>query len=430
MKGPFQNWEKMITSPVAVLGCGISGNGVCALLERLGLKYRVFDDQGCVITPSKLKSSSIVIVSPGFRPDHPWLLMARRMKKKVFGELDFASFFSESPITAITGTNGKSTIVTLLSHIFNKLGYNTTTAGNIGIPLSQLIADQVTPPERVFLEVSSFQSRSLSFLEPQQGIWTNFAEDHLNYHGSMEDYFQSKLSLLRRCQGDVFVGESVQIWAKRLSLNLPSQVRVIRPYSLKDSPISGNCFFNTLPQRENFALARAFAISLGVSVESFNHACLDYTPEPHRLAKINQIENVSFWNDSKATNFNAVIAACKSLRKPIYWIGGGQSKGISMDLFARELNEHIQRAYVIGEVGEEMVREFNTFDTPAVQCFSLQEAVECAYSEAKGSVSILFSPGFASFDQFRDYKDRGNIFNKSVLNLKKKFATTTQELLY
>ena len=82
MKGPFQNWEKMITLPIAVLGRGISGSGVCSLLERLGLKYRVFDDQGCVITPSKLKSSSIVIVSPGFRPDHPWLLMARRMKKK------------------------------------------------------------------------------------------------------------------------------------------------------------------------------------------------------------------------------------------------------------------------------------------------------------------------------------------------------------
>jgi hypothetical protein len=127
MIGPLEDWEKLMASPVAILGGGVSGRGVSALLQRLGWKFRVYDELGIKLTPAKLRSSALVVVSPGFRPDHPWLLLARQMKIRVLGELDFASCFTASPITAITGTNGKTTVATLLHHALSKLGHVTST---------------------------------------------------------------------------------------------------------------------------------------------------------------------------------------------------------------------------------------------------------------------------------------------------------------
>ncbi len=430
MTGPLQDWEKMMRFPVAVFGGGVSGRGACALLKRLGWKFRVYDERGIDLTPGKLRSSSLVLVSPGFRPNHPWLLLAREMKIKILGELDFASFFTPSPITAITGTNGKTTVATLLDHAFRKVGLKTSTAGNIGLPLSQLIAEQFSLNSRILLEVSSFQSRNLFCLQPEHVIWTNFAGDHLDYHGSMEDYFRSKFSLLQRCQKEIFVGQSVVRWAKRLSFDLSDQVKMISPVAGHIPSLCEDHFLNTYPQRENFSLASAYANSLGISKSEFILACKDYQAQPHRLKKIHQLDEVSFWNDSKATNFDAVIAACRSMRDPVFWIGGGQSKGGMIDEFARELSQYIAKAFVIGEVGQEMVRKINGFSVPATQCFSMEEAVEAAFQEANGQVSILLSPGFASFDQFKNYNERGNIFNQCVLELKKRFATSTQELLY
>lgn len=430
MKGVLKDWEKMKSLPVAVLGGGVSGQGVCSLLKRLGWRYRVFKDEGVELTPSKLRSSSLVVVSPGFRPGHPWLVMARELKVIVLGELDFASCFLYSPITAITGTNGKTSLATLLCHALHKLGYKAKVAGNIGYSLSQLIADSVSMDERILLEVSSFQARGLSHLKPEVGVWTNFAEDHLDYHASIEDYFQSKLSLISGCDDGIFVGSSVRVWARRLSIDLPEKTTVVPVHSELNYPDQKDHFLNSYPQQENFSLALAYASSLGIERQDFVKACEDYKPEPYRLCKVSEINEISFWNDSKATNFEAAIAACRSMKDTIFWIGGGQSKGGLIDEFARQISEFASQSFTIGEVGEDLAKKIKDFGSSATQCFSLREALECAYSEANGKVSILFSPGFASFDQFDDYNQRGDFYNKYVFDLKKRFATSAQELLY
>lgn len=430
MKGILKNWEKMTSLPVAVLGRGLTGQGACSLLKRLGWNYRIFEDKGVELTPNKIRSSALVVVSPGFRPDHPWLVMAREMNVKVLGELDFASHFLSSPITAITGTNGKTTLTTLITHVLNKLGRKAKSAGNVGYSLSQLIAESVSLNSRVILEVSSFQSRGLRCLEAENGIWTNFSEDHLDYHGSLEDYFFSKLSLISKCKKEIFIGRTVQSWAKRLSIKLPEQTIVV-PHSQELSYSNDHDhFLNSWPQRENFSLALAYARSLDIDDADFIEACEDYLPEPHRLSKISQFQGISFWNDSKATNFDATIAACRSMKNDIFWIGGGQGKGVQVDEFARQIGQFAKKSFTIGEVGEEMASKISSFGSSAVQCFTLREAVECAYAESNGNVEILFSPGFASFDQFKNYSERGDLFNQYVLDLKKRFATSAQELLY
>jgi UDP-N-acetylmuramoylalanine--D-glutamate ligase len=430
MRGILKDWEKMTSLPVAVLGGGVTGQGVCSLLKRLGWNYRIFEDTGIELTPNKLRSSAIVVVSPGFRPDHRWLVMAREMKIKVLGELDFASCFLSSPVTAITGTNGKTTLATLLTHALNKLGTKTKVAGNVGYSLSQLIADSISLDSRVILEVSSFQSRGLCNLKAENGIWTNFAEDHLNYHASLEDYFLSKFSLLKMCEKEIFVGKSVQSWAERLSIKLPGQAVVVPTSPELPYPRESDHFLNTWPQRENFSLALAYTRTLGLADVDFVNACEDYIPEPHRLNKVSQIEEVSFWNDSKATNFESTIAACRSMKSDIFWIGGGQSKGVQVDEFSRQVSEFAKKSFTIGEVGEELASKISSFGSSAVHCFSLREAVECAYAETNGKAAILFSPGFASFDQFKDYNERGDLFNQYVFDLKKRFASCTKQLLY
>ena len=286
MIGPLEDWEKLMSSPVAILGGGVSGRGVIALLQRLGCKFRVYDELGIRLTPAKLRSSALVVVSPGFRPDHPWLLLARQMKIRVLGELDFASCFTASPITAITGTNGKTTIATLLHHALSKLGHVTSTAGNIGLPLSQFVAEQLNVKSRILLEISSFQSRNISYLTPDRGIWTNFAEDHLDYHGTMKDYFLSKLSLLQKCQGEKFVGKSVLTWANRLSLDLPDNVQVISPSRQSSPSFDKEHFLSSYPQRENYALASGYASSLGISEEEFSW--------PAKIINLNHIDLPKF----------------------------------------------------------------------------------------------------------------------------------------
>ena len=195
MIGPLEDWEKLMASPVAILGGGVSGRGVSALLQRLGWKFRVYDELGIKLTPAKLRSSSLVVVSPGFRPDHPWLLIARQMKIKVLGELDFASCFTASPITAITGTNGKPRSLLLLHHALSKLGHVTSTAGNRPASFSIRCGTSECKDKRILLEeFFSITQHSL----PRSRNLDNFLEDHLDYHGTMEDCFLSKLSLFTK----------------------------------------------------------------------------------------------------------------------------------------------------------------------------------------------------------------------------------------
>ena len=223
---------------------------------------------------------------------------------------------------------------------------------------------------------------------------------------------------MKRCRDKIFVGKSVQAWARRFCFELPANSELVEPSTKENLHRHSNPFLDTYPQRENLALAKAFTESIGVPEHDFMEACRSYKPESHRLAKIHQIGEVSFWDDSKATNFEAVISACRSTDEPIFWIGGGQSKGVLVDEFARELSHFVDKAFVIGEVGEELAKKINHFGKSAEQCFSLTEAVESAFNEANEKTSVLLSPGFASFDQFTDYSERGKIFNQSVLNLK------------
>lgn len=426
MVADISKWEDLRAKPVAILGDGVSGTGVKKLLDRLHWKSKIFDEKGIPLSYSKLKNSSIVVVSPGFSPDHPWIQLVREMNLLLLSEMDFAAYFLPDSPLAITGTNGKTTLSSLIAHVYNKLGEKNVLAGNMGYSLSEYLSGSIGLNEKVILEISSFQSWDLSILKPKASIWTNFEDDHLDYHKSRENYFDAKLRLLERTDGPVWVGESVSDWANRLNRVLPSGHTMVKRVEQNEFPLSENHFLSSFPQRENYALAEAFFNSIGISARAFATLAEDYVPKEHRLSETAKIRDVRFWNDSKATNFSATLAACKSMRGRTIWIGGGKSKGVGFEKFAGSARKYLDEAYVFGEVAGDLVESFSTNGIRVRACQDLREAVRRAYDASTDKTNILFSPGFSSFDQFENFEERGEFFERIVLDLKSHAFKSTQ----
>ena len=427
MRNDFQDWEKMRRKPVAILGAGVSGRGVGALLDRIEWKYETYDEQGRVFGITEARACSLVVFSPGFAPAHSWLELARSESLPVMGEMDFGARFLENPVVAVTGTNGKTTLTTLLTQAWNALGKSAVAAGNVGLPLCELLASGLDRETLVFLEVSSFQAQGMKNLSPMGVLWTNFGEDHLDHHKNEEEYFLSKANLVENAgKGCVMVGRSVAEKARELKYALPDGAEIVDRKLGDASFLPESHFLSSFPQLENLSIAKAFASSQGIGEDEFNQAVLTYQPEPHRLQKIATIGKATFWNDSKATNAAAAVAACRNFSGNLFWIGGGKSKGEDSGRLSRLIKPFVKRAYVIGEMGEILGKTLREQGIVATFCNSLKEAVTRAYEEVTERTTVLFSPGFASFDCFANYAERGKSFVESVFDLKKLVSGTTQ----
>ena len=427
MRNDFQDWEKMRRKPVAILGAGVSGRGVGALLDRIEWKYETYDEQGRVFGITEARACSLVVFSPGFASTHPWINLARAENLPVMGEMDFGALFLENPVIAVTGTNGKTTLTTLLTQAWNALGKSAVAAGNVGLPLCELLANGMSRETLVFLEISSFQAQGMKNLSSMGVLWTNFEEDHLDHHKNEEEYFLSKANLVENAgKGCVMVGRSVAEKASELKYALPSYAEIVDRKPGDASFLPEAHFLTSFPQLENLSIAKAFAQSQGIGEDEFNRAVLTYQPEPHRLEKIATIGEATFWNDSKATNTAAAVAACRNFSGNLFWIGGGKSKGEDSGRLSRLIKPFVKRAYVIGEMREILGKNLREQGIVATFCNSLREAVTRAYEEVTERTTVLFSPGFASFDCFANYAERGKSFVESVFDLKKLVSGTTQ----
>ncbi len=408
--------------PVAVLGYGVSGRGLAALLRAEGIWFEVYDEHDGEATyhefgEKQARLHRLAVCSPGFPQNHPWLERARAAGCDLLGELDFASLFWAGALIAVTGTNGKTTVAEFLAFAYKRAGINAVAAGNIGYPLSRLCEAGNARTTTAVCEVSSFQAEGLRHLRPQAVIWTNFAEDHLDRYTDMRGYFEAKWRLIESlARPRLLVGESVAQAAAEYGVELPSFADVIKVDSGGDIP-AGTCF-QSYPQRENYLLVRAFWQQEGLSVRALAESAKQFKPPRHRLAVADQIGQVRFWNDSKATNFASTIAALKSFEKPVLWIGGGKSKGGDIPAFARAIGPHVRKAFLIGETAPDLKAVFETAGHPCAVFDNIDEAVAAAFDCTEGEADIVLSPGFASLDQFSGYAERGIRFEKAVLSLK------------
>ena len=415
--------RSLMDRPVAVFGAGVTGNAVEAFLNGMGVETVFYDERphlsgesvnDFMAAPSHLHR--LVVCSPGFSRQHEWLKAARRQGMTVIGDLDLGYLFWPGKILAVTGTNGKSTTALLLERALAHAGLDARACGNIGTPLVHLV-ESADPECWAVVEVSSFQCELMESFRCDAALWTNFDEDHIDRHGGLVPYFEAKARLFemrRNSRSKAWVGPSVEETRKRedLCLKEPYEVVPVRPESVED--LDPACPFRFLPQAENFCLVSAFWKDFGFPREALVEAANELEMLPHRLEAVASEDGVTYWNDSKATNFAATLAALQRFEQKVYWIGGGRAKGGDLQRFVRELAPRIGQAFVLGETAPPLRKALVQEGVKAEVFESLESAVRTAHRVARGPGDVVFSPGFASFDDWKNYAERGDAFRRLV----------------
>ncbi|MCF7688241.1 MAG: UDP-N-acetylmuramoyl-L-alanine--D-glutamate ligase [Cephaloticoccus sp.] len=414
--------QSALTRPIAIFGDGLSGQGVLAVLRQLGATAVIYDQKGNQFTAQKTESHTLVVFSPGFAPNHPWLVTACEAGLECMGELDFAALFWRGRVIGITGTNGKTTLTEFLTHALRQRWEPAHAVGNIGRPFTRLVADTAggTKEDMAICEVSSFQAETIQHFKAEAVLWTNFAEDHLDRHPTMESYMNAKWHLITRTSEDtVFVARSVYAQARKFNLQLPMSAWIDTAVAAPNPKLAGTVF-GEYPQRENFLLAAAWWQHAKLPLDDLYAAAKSFRLGRHRMARVAEIAGVTFWNDSKATNFHAVESALGRFAEPVNLILGGRPKGGDLGGFIGRIASRVRRLFLIGETTEILATASATHGVPHLACATLESALEQAFASARSGGNVVFSPGFASFDMFRSYEDRGDQFEHLVQELGKR----------
>ncbi len=413
---------------VAIFGAGVSGQAARQLAVGLGLDACLFDEGGqgdaSGFNLEALSGFDAFIFSPGFAAMHPWRVLAEDSGRPCYSELGFAALHWRGRLLGVTGTNGKTTITSLLCHALNSAGQTALEAGNMGTPLSNYVLSEANHADATAVcEISSFQAELPLELKLDGLIWSNFAEDHLDRYDSITEYFTAKAKLLR-C---LSAGAPAVLGADVLAFD-PSVVKlrgviVVDEVSGLVDQLGPSSPFRLHPQSTNFTLVTALWEALELPAEALITSANALQLAAHRLSPVTAWGGVTFWDDSKATNFHAALAAVDAVdafEGRIFWIGGGSGKGGDFDAFAQSIGPKIEAAFLYGEVSEALAASFELIDSRVEIHSDFADAVEAATGAALADLPsiVLLSPGFASFDQFSGYVGRGKTFISTVFSLK------------
>ncbi len=402
---------------VALWGRGASTKSVEKLFAKAGI--------GCVYYSDNLgdnsfdltcaKEHNLAVYSPAFQTSHKFFEVAKSLNITTLGEPDIAGKCWKGKIFAISGTNGKTTLTSFLTNALKNAGFDAIAAGNIGTPLCEFIESDCETRIAV-LELSSFQIMRLKYLYPEAYIWTNFAPDHLDWHENLEEYFSAKLNLTNLLKKEIFIaGKSVLDFANSQNIALPLYAKIVEKSSVENPPAP----FNNSIQVENFAMAKALWHSLALDFDVLVNSAKTFSLSKFRFAKTAEISGVTFWNDSKATNAHAAIAALKELKgQNLFWIGGGKNKNCDLSELAQAVRDCAEGACLIGQTAEILKNEIKSLKSGIYACKTLEEAIKIAFEKTKNGGNVLFSPSFSSFGMFKSYADRGSSFDAEVLKLK------------
>jgi UDP-N-acetylmuramoylalanine--D-glutamate ligase len=384
-----------------VLGTARSGQAAAALLERNGVEVVLAGrDLGNDGDLSLLDGADVLVKSPGVPRDNP-LVAAGRIP--IWSEVELAFRLLANPILGVTGTNGKTTTTEWLGAMFRAAGRDVAVAGNVGRALS---AVEAAPETWVVCELSSFQLEDIHDFHPRVAVLVNLEPDHLDRHGSLEAYRDAKLRIFENQELD-----DTAVVPRRFGPVPGSAARV--EFSVDDA-LPAEPGLPGAHNRENAAAASAAARAAGLADDAIAKALRTFPGVPHRLEVVAELGGVRFVNDSKATNTAAARRALASYDVPLHVILGGSGKGESFVELARELHG---RAYLIGETAGELAQALDREGVPYVQSGDLETAVSAAAEAARPGEIVLLSPACASYDQFRDFEQRGEEFRRLVQNL-------------
>jgi len=429
---------------IAVLGAGLSGTAAALLLKSEGAHVTVLDSAEekdllkstidnlraqrvrviCGTAADEDSSAyQIAVLSPGIDPASR---LARNFSSRnidMIGELELGWRFCEIPVIAVTGTNGKTTTTELLAEMLNACGQRTIACGNIGKPLS-VVAREKTQFDVLTVEVSSFQLETIQTFRPSISLWLNFAPDHLDRYRSVADYRAAKLRIFEnQSADDVAVVNAIErlprvrartitfsAYADQADIRLSEGAIVYQNEAvlrLSDTKLRG------LHNIENLMATLGAGMARGLSFREMVPPLCAYDPRPHRCEFVRELCRVSYVNDSKATNLDAVEKALRAQTKPVILIAGGKDKGFTFDPLRSLVKEKVRSTILIGEMAESIARSWNGAVKSEIAS-SLADAVERAHAVAKPGEIVLFSPGTSSFDMFKSYADRGDQFRALV----------------
>jgi UDP-N-acetylmuramoylalanine--D-glutamate ligase len=385
----------------------------------------------------QLDRARTLVKSPGVPQDAPVVRAARERGIEVTGELELAWRLIPNAFCAVTGTNGKTTTTELIGHLYRTGGRPVAVAGNVGTPLASL-AGAVDPDATIVCEASSFQLEDTDYFSPECAVFINIAPDHLDRHGTFENYLTAKLRVFANQGNDdvaIYNGQAEELEGRdlggcaRLVRFCPAEDRAADP-DCELSMRAGVIFATEEPlihadelrvlgthNVENAMAAAAAGLAAGLPRDAVADGLRSFPGVRHRLEQIRERDGVLYVNDSKATNVASALAGIRAFDRGIRLIAGGRPKQESFEPLAPVVAERCVACYLIGEAAERMARELAGAARAGVEitdCGTLERAVEAAAAEAKPGEVVLLSPACASYDVFRDFEERGDRFRELV----------------
>ncbi|NYE58786.1 UDP-N-acetylmuramoyl-L-alanine--D-glutamate ligase [Carboxydothermus ferrireducens] len=439
---------------ILVVGAGKSGRAAAAFLIKRGAKVVLTDKKMSLPVDEELKKLAeegvelvlggyplvkdweLLVVSPGVPLTEEPIVYSLKEGIPVLGEIELAYKELKAPIIAVTGTNGKTTTTSWIGEVLKIAGFKTLIAGNIGYPLIEAVEEEW---DAVSLEVSSFQLETIKSFKPKVAVLLNLTPDHLDRHKTLEGYLEAKArifinqdrtditvlnyddprirSLGRKTPGRVFYFSQKEeleegVFVKKGKIVVRSLEVEEEIIDIKNLPLPG-------PHNLENALATVAACwSFGVSGKNIEKGLRNFQGVAHRLEKVAEINGVLYVNDSKGTNPDSTIKALNSYERPIVLIAGGRNKGNSFGELAREIREKVRFTVLVGECREELKEalEMVGYDKYVI-AESFEDAVKKAKELARPGDVVLLSPAAASWDMFKNYEERGELFKRLVLNM-------------
>jgi UDP-N-acetylmuramoylalanine--D-glutamate ligase len=441
-----------------LVGLGNSGLGASLLLHDVGaivcatdncdsedsrrnariLEERYLNVEIGAHTESFMREAQLIVVSPGVESNSLPLKFAEENNIPIISELELAYSFSKGTIVAVTGTNGKSTVVSLLGAILDCAGRKANVCGNIGKSFSGEV-NKIKKGTVIVLEVSSFQLERIRSFRPKISVLLNITDDHLDRHHDMGEYLRFKTRIFENQKTSDFaivnyddpnLGQIVKSKSMKACLYYFSRKKKVKGAYLDNNYINiftngtkpkklfelGNTLVKGAHNEENILAASLVANLLGVKKQAIRDGIEGFKPLSHRFEKVATVNGIDFIDDSKATNPDSTRKALLSIDKPCVLIAGGKDKNLSYEQVLPEAKRVVRSVVLIGETKKKMQAAFGSF-IKTKEADSLENAVLVAYKNASPGYSVLLSPMCSSFDMFRDYKHRGEVFCEAVRRL-------------
>ncbi|MFO7557523.1 MAG: UDP-N-acetylmuramoyl-L-alanine--D-glutamate ligase [Desulfobacterales bacterium] len=384
-----------------------------------------------------VEGSDMIILSPGVSHKIKPVRYAFEKGIPVLGEMELAARFIQEPIIAITGTNGKTTTTQLTARMLEHSGFNVFTGGNIGTPLIEY-AGLKKKADRVVAEVSSFQLDTIKKFRPHISVLLNVTEDHLDRYESFAEYAKSKARIfLNQTEKDYAVLNGSDPFIRGMAGKIKAGNLFFNQMEKNEKGAVIHCERIVLPERhgekkeaidlsrtdlkgkhnhENIAAASLAALAAGGSIKGIQSALDDFKGLSHRLEYVTTIDNVRYFDDSKATNVDAVLRALEAFSGGVILIMGGRDKGGGYDILKEQISKKVRLLIVIGEA-RKIISDAIGRLTKTVEAESIEEAVLFAHKRAVPEDSVLLSPACSSFDMFESYAQRGDAFCRTVYQI-------------